>query len=149
MFDTFLPRTLDNSYRGHKAALWLFGLVVAVRIVQSLNVMLNGYSIAVSADGLPLDSYPPAAAQNVVAMFSHISLWRLTFAAFCALVLVRYRTAIPLMFSFLIVNYLGARLLDRFVPTVTAGAPPGPYIGLTLTAMCIIGLLLSLRSRVQ
>jgi hypothetical protein len=78
-------------------------------------------------------------------MFSHISLWRLTFVAFCALVLIRYRTAIPLMFFFLIVNFLCARLLDLYVPTVTAGAPAGPYIGLTLTTLCVVGLLLSLK----
>lgn len=36
MFSQLLPRSLDNRYGGHRLALWIFGLVVAVRIGQSL-----------------------------------------------------------------------------------------------------------------
>ncbi|HYY97586.1 MAG TPA: hypothetical protein VE642_03295, partial [Pyrinomonadaceae bacterium] len=92
MLDILLPRPIDNTFRGYKTALWLFGLVVGVRILQSLAVIFNGYSTAINADGLPLDSYPPAAAQTVVALFALSSLWRLTFCLVCALVLARYRS---------------------------------------------------------
>jgi hypothetical protein len=87
MLDELLPKRLDNQYRGNKLALWLFGLVVALKSVQSLAIVLNGYSTARSADGIPLDSYPPAAAQTVVAVFAQGSLWRLFFCFLCVLVL--------------------------------------------------------------
>ena len=63
MFDKLLPQSIDNSYRGYKAALWLFGLVVGVRIAQSLSVIFNGYGTARDADGIPVDTYTVEAAQ--------------------------------------------------------------------------------------
>ena len=147
MLDKLLPRPIDNTYRGHKVALWLFGLVVGVRILQSLAVIFNGYSTAMGADGLPLDSYPPAAAQTVVALFALSSLWRLTFCSVCALVLARYRSAVPLMLAVLTLNFLAAQLLFWFIPLDRTGTPPGPYVNLAQFALTVIGLVLSLRSR--
>ena len=79
MLGELLPRRMDNEYRGHKLALWLFGLVVAMKSAQSLAIILNGYPTARDADGIPLDSFPPAVAQTVVAVFAQGSLWRLFF----------------------------------------------------------------------
>jgi hypothetical protein len=147
VLDILLPRPIDNTFRGYKTALWLFGLVVGVRILQSLAVIFNGYSTAINADGLPLDSYPPAAAQTVVALFALSSLWRLTFCLVCALVLARYRSAVPLMFAVLMLNFLAAQLLFQFVPLPRTGTPPGPYVNLAQFALTVVGLVLSLRSR--
>jgi hypothetical protein len=147
MFDALLPRAIDNTFRGPRVALWLFGLVVAVRIVQSLAVIFNGYSTAINADGLALDTYPPAAAQTAVALFAQASLWRLTVCAVGVFVLARCRSAVPLMFVLLILNFLAAQLLFWFVPMVRTGTPPGPYVNLTLFALTVIGLVLSLRGR--
>ena len=147
MFDKLLPQPIDNTYRGYKVALWLFGLVVGVRITQSILVIFNGYSTARDADGIPLDTYTPAAAQMVVALFAQASLWRLTFCLLCVLVLVRYRSAIPFMFALLLVNYLAGQLIFQFVPVVRTGTPPGPIVNLIMFALMIIGLALSLRSR--
>jgi hypothetical protein len=147
MLDALLPRSVDNTYRGHKAALWLFGLVVALRTLQSLAVIFNGYSTAINADGLPLDTYPAAAAQTVVALFALSSLWRLTFCSVCVLVLVRYRSAVPLMFLVFTLNFLAAQLLSQFVPLVRTGTPPGPYVNFAQFVLTVVGLALSLRGR--
>jgi hypothetical protein len=40
MFEALLPRHLDNQYRGSRLALWFFGLVVAMKSVQSLAILL-------------------------------------------------------------------------------------------------------------
>src|SRR4051812_1079235 len=106
MFDRLLPQRIDNTYRGYKVALWLFGLVVGVRITQSVFVIFNGYSTAKNADGIPVDTYTPAASQAVVALFAQGALSRLIISLLCVLVLVRYRSAIPFMFVLLLLNYL-------------------------------------------
>ena len=147
MFDKLLPQPIDNTYRGYKAALWLFGLVVAVRITQSLGIIFNGYSTARDADGIPLDTYPPAAAQTAVALFAQASLWRLIFCLLCVLVLVRYRSAIPLMFVLLMLSYLAGLVILQFVPLVRTGTPPGPIVNMIVFALMVIGLALSLRNR--
>ena len=147
MFDKLLPQSLDNTFRGYKAALWLFGLVVGVRIAQSLSVIFNGYGIARSADGIPVETYTPEAARQIVALFAQGSLWRLTFGLLGVLVLVRYRSAVPLMWVLLLLNYLASQLILQFVPLARMGSPPGPYINFGLFALTIVGLMLSLRTR--
>jgi hypothetical protein len=147
LLDKLFPQRIDNTYQGYKAALWLFGLVVGVKIIQSVAVIFNGYSTARDADGIPLDTYAPAAAQTAVALFAQGSLWRLTFSLLCMLVLLRYRSAIPFMFALLLLNYLASHLILQFVPLVRTGTPPGPIVNLIMFALMIIGLTLSLWNR--
>jgi hypothetical protein len=144
MFDQFLPQRIDNEYPGHKLGLWLFGLIVSVKILQSLVVIFNGYTTAKSADGIPLDTYTPAAAQTIVAFFALSAVYRLFIFLLCVLVLVRYRSAIPLMFAVLALNYLAAQLILQFVPIARTGTPPGSFVNLVLFALMIVGLALSL-----
>jgi hypothetical protein len=146
MFARLLPRQLDNAYQGHTAALWLFGFVVGVRIAQSLAVIFNGYGTARDADGIPVGSYAPEAVQQMVALFAQGSLWRLTLGVLCIIVLVRYRSAVPLMFTLLLLNYLGSQLIFQFVPLVRVGTPPGPYVNSGLFALTLAGLMLALRN---
>jgi hypothetical protein len=147
MFHKLLPQPIDNTYRGYKVALWLFGLVVGVTIIQSVFVIFNGYSTIMSADGIPLNTYPPAAAQTIVALWAQRGLSRLIISLLGVLVLVRYRSAIPFMFVLLMLNYLASLLIFQFVPVVRTGTPPGPIVNMIMFALMIIGLALSLRSR--
>ena len=147
MVDKLLPQRIDNTYRGYRVALWLFGLVVGMMTAQSVLVIFNGYSTVMNADGIPLDTYPPAAAQTIVAVFALRSLLRLIIALLCVLVLVRYRSAIPFMFVILVLNFLLTQLILRFIPMVRTGRPPGPIVNLIMFALIVIGLVLSLRSR--
>lgn len=147
MLDALLPLRLDNEYRGSRVALWLFGLVVALKGVQSLAILFNGYPTAMGADGIPLDSFTPVAAQTVVSIFAQASLWRLFFCLVGALVLVRYRRGVPLMFALFALNYLAAQLAFAFVPLPRVGEPVGPLVNLILFVLMLVGLGLSLRRR--
>lgn len=147
MIDRLLPRPIDNAYRGYRAGLWLFGLVVAVKTAQSLAIIFNGYSTARDADGIPFDAYPPAASQNIMALFAQASLWRLTFCVVGLFVLVRYRSAVPLMFLLFSLNYLAGQLIFQFAPLVRTGTPPGPIVNFVVFVLMIVGLALSLWRR--
>jgi hypothetical protein len=147
MFDKLLPKPIDNIYSGSKIALWLFGLVVFVHILQSVVVILNGHSIAQSADGIPLETYPAAAAQTILAIFMVSSLRRLIISLICAVVLFRYRSAVPLMFVVLGLSYLGGQVIFQFVPIVRVGTPPGVVVNLIMFGLTIVGLALSLWRR--
>ena len=142
-----LPPRIDNTYRGRKLALWLFGIVVTVRILQSLVVIFNGHYVVQSADGVPIESFTPPAAQTVVALFALSALSRLFIFLLGVLTLVRYRSVIPFMFAFLIVYYLAGQLLLQFVPIVRVGTPRGPLVNLILFFLLVIGLALSLWNR--
>ena len=83
------PARIDNAYQGSKIALWILALMVAVRTMQSVMILVNGSSIASSADGIPLDTYPAAAAQTIVALFALSAVNRLVISLICVVVLVR------------------------------------------------------------
>src|SRR2546423_12341364 len=144
MLNQLLPLRLDNTYRGRKLALWLFGVVVLIKSIQSVAIIVNGYSIASSADGIPLETYPPAAAQTILAIFAISSLNRLFVALICVVVLVRYRSAIPAMFLLLALTYLAGEIILRFIPIVRVGTPPGPIVNLMMFALMIVGVMLSM-----
>ena len=144
MFNQLLPQPIDNIYRGRKLALWLFMLVVSVKILQCLLVFFNGYSVIMSADGIPLNTFTPESAQTVVAVWALLGFSRLLIYLLCVLVLVRYRAAVPLMFALLILEYLGRELILRFIPLMRTGAPLGPFVNLILFALTIGGIALSL-----
>jgi len=110
-------------------------------------ILVNGYSIAQSADGVPLETYPAAAAQTIVALFALSGVNRLVISLVCVVVLVRYRRAVPLMFLLLLVTYSAGQLVGRVNPIVRVGQPPAAIMNLTLLGLTILGLVLSLWKR--
>jgi hypothetical protein len=147
MFEDMLPRSFDNSYRGQKLALWLYGLLVLMKSVIGLNSIFNGASVMTTADGIALNTYPAAATQNLVALWALLGLAHVVTGVLGVLVLIRYRGMVPLMFGLLLLQHLGGRLIDHFLPIVRTGAPPASAINLVLLALIIVGLGLSLWRR--
>ena len=147
MINQLLPQPIDNTYRGHRLALWLFALLLFMRVSMSVNSIFNASGVASSADGIPLHTYPPAAAATVVSLFELLGLSHLMICLLGIVVLVRYRSMIPFMFSLLLLEHLGKRLILQFTPIVRTGAPPGFYVNLVLLAVMLLGLALSLRRR--
>src|ERR1700737_562520 len=147
MFKLLFPRRFDNTYRGHKLALWFFVLVVVMKVGISLGSIFNGYVAASSADGIPLDTFTPAGAQTVVSLFALLGVSQLIFCLLCILVWVRYRTMIPFMFALLLLEYLSRKLILQFLPIPRTGTPPGSAVNLIILAVMIVGLALSLRAQ--
>src|SRR5258706_77109 len=149
MFDRLLPRSLDNTYHGYRVALWLFGALLLLRITMSVNCIFNGYSVATTADGIPVDSFTPAGWQQVVYLFAAWGLAHLVISLIGVLALIRYRSAIPFMFLLLLIELLSRKLIGHYIPTVSSAAAPAPYVNLSLLALIVSGLAHSLSPRKQ
>ena len=147
MFNRLFPQQIDNTYHGYKLALWLFALLVFIKVAMSLNSIFNGYFVASSADGIPLDTFTPTAAQTVVSMFAAWGLAQLTICLLCVLVLARYRAFVPFMFTLLLLEHLLRRLIFLVMPIARTGSYAGFYVNLALIALLVVGLALSLWSR--
>jgi len=147
MLETLLPRHADNTMRGSRIALWLFGLVVLLRLVIGLNSIFNTREVASGADGIPLDTFTPAAAQTAETLFALLGLGHLTLAVLGLLVLVRYRALVPLMFVLLLLQQLGRILILHFRPHAGALTPSGSAVTYVLLAAMALGLALSLWTR--
>lgn len=147
MIERLLPRVVDNAYDGRRLALWLLGLVLAVKTAQGVSVILDPYSLLSGADGVPVATFPPAAAGAVAALFAISGFSRLLLCLLGVGVLLRYRRAAPLMFGLLMLDYIGRELVLRLYPLGRVGNPVGPRVNLALFLLSLAGLALSLWSR--
>lgn len=144
MLSPILPRTLDNSYHGHRAGLWLFGTVVLMKTAIALGTIFNGRAAAGRADGIPLEQFGEAGAQAVVALFAIWGLAQLAMSVFGVLTLTRYRALVPFMFMLLLSEHVVRRALLMLKPIATSGAHPGSWINLAIVILMVVGLALSL-----
>jgi len=137
MFDRLLPPRADHSYRGHSLALWLFALVVLVKTSIGLGTIFNGRNAAISADGIPLDTFTPAGAQAFVSLFAAWGLAQAIIGLLCVVVL----------YSLLLLEHLARKFMFIAMPVARTGEAPGFFINLALVALMVAGLLLSLRTQ--
>ncbi|HEY0591657.1 MAG TPA: hypothetical protein VGF40_07810 [Thermoanaerobaculia bacterium] len=147
MLENFLPSTADNTYRGRKLALWIMGAVVLMKVTMSVNSIVNGRFVAQKADGLPLDSYPAAAARTILALVALWAFAHLILSLLGVVALVRYRSLVPFVFALILIEHLGRKLIIQLIPVARSVSAPASAINLVLIALRIAGLALSLWSR--
>lgn len=150
MLDRIFPGQFDNRYRGHRLAVWLFAAVVVMELGMGANSIINPRTVAIEADGIPLDRYGAGGADAVIALFAIAGLFRVLLALQGVVVLVRYRAMIPLMYLLLLILHLGSKALLAVHPIEKAEvstAPLGSAFVLALMVMLLIGLVLSIVHR--
>ena len=147
MLRRLFPQRIDNTYRGHRLALWLFALLVLMKGGIGLGTIFNGRSAAISADGIPLDTFTPAGEQAFVSIFAAWGLSQLMLNLIGLLVLVRYRAMVPFMFALLLLEHLSRRLIFWILPIARTETPPGVFVNVLFVVVMIVGLVLSLRSQ--
>jgi len=144
MLGRLFPRQVDNRFDGHRAALWLLGLVIALKLIMSANSILNTEAI-VTGDGIPLDSFGAAAAREVLTLFALMALGQLALALVALTVLVRYRALVPLICALMLAERLAGRLIIQTHAEAAVGAPPIVWImAIALPTLLGLALLLSL-----
>lgn len=146
MLHRLLPKQVDNDYRGNLLAVWAFVPICAVTIVRSLIHMFRSDGGAQSIATIPLDSYPPQAANAVVTIFALWGLSQLLLGLLYLVVLIRYRALIPLMYLTLIAEYLGRIGLGAWKPLETLETPPGASMSLIMVVLAATMLALALRA---
>ena len=147
MLETLFPRTADNRYPGKRLGLWLFALM-PLKIAMGLNVMLNAPEVARSADGVPVDTFGAPAAAAFSFVFAAWGLCQLVLGLLSLVVLLRYRSLVPLAFMALLAEQLGRMLLRLHWPVERIATAPGTAINIGITAVMLVGFGLSLwRSR--
>ena len=147
MLPRLFPARVDNKYRGHPIGLWLFVPIALIKLSQSLTHLLKHDGGAQSISTIPLDAYPPSAAQNVVGMFARLGLEQLLLASIFLLVLLRYRALIPLMYLLMVAHFAGGKIVAQYKPLALAGTSGVSTPFLVIAILSVIGLILSLIGR--
>lgn len=145
MWSRLFPENLDNDYRGHPLALWLFYPITLVTIGRSLVHIFTADGGAQSIATIPLDAMTPNGSAAVVTMFALWGLSQLLFGLLYVVVLWRYRALLPLMYLFLLVEYVGRFAIGHWKPIVTVETPPGATGNYVFMVVGLVMLVLSLR----
>jgi hypothetical protein len=149
------PKQFDNDYRGYWVAVVLFVVVVALRVVQAVDVIVITEMVMKGADGIRIERFDPEAAQTAKALFSLLGVQGFILPILCFIALLRYRSMIPLMFVILLLQSLAGRIMITLRPVsmtpneaeVFMGISIGLAFSLAVWAMTILGLVLSLKDR--
>lgn len=146
--NAILPGRVDNDFAGLRPALWLLGLLIALKLVMSLNSIFNTASVAAGADGIPLDSFGPAAAREVLLLFALVALGQLFLTLIALTALIRYRALVPFIYLVLLSEHLARRLIARSYALPGAESTAiALSVNYALLALLALGLLLSLIPR--
>ncbi len=138
------PQTLDNSYRGNKLPQYFLYLLTIVTIGRSLAHMFLEDGGAQSIATIPLDNYSVEASGVVIHIFAEWGLTQLLFGVLYAIVLWRYKSLIPLMYLFILIEYTGRLLLTMYKPIILEGTAPGSVGNYIMIPLALIMLVLSL-----
>lgn len=149
LIEKLIPREANNDYRGSPIAFYVFCVLSTIMLGRSLihffkdDSGVNSIATIVTFSGVPDPN-------QVVYMFS--SLWgsqQLIMVMLYAIVLLRYRNLLPLMYAVLIVEVVFRVIVGTIHPLTEdyfARTPPGKIANLPLLLLSATMLFLSLRS---
>lgn len=149
------PARVDNAFAGHPLAYWFLAPPLILKLLMGFNVAglnpwISSRHILKSADGVPVDTYPPELATLVVFLFASWGYGLLILAALCLVAVVRYRALLPLMILALLAEQAGRMVLSaRYftAPVAEGGVSPSALINWGLAAFLAIAFILSLAPR--
>jgi hypothetical protein len=148
MLSRLFPKQIDNNYRGHVLAIWLFIPIALMNITIAVCAIVLPDGGAQSPDGVPLNTFSAGAAQTVIGVVALIGLAKLLLGLLFILALLRYRAMIPLMYLLLVTDYIGHKWLGLVKPIMhVAGTSTGTIVLVSLFAASVIGLILSLSGK--
>jgi hypothetical protein len=143
VLETLLPTKVDNTLRGSKWPLYLFILVAAIGLVRSCIHIFSPDGGAGSIAGMNMNV---TGANEVIFAFALWGAEQLIYALIQWVVILRYRSLVPLMWGVQLLETLGRMLVGRIKPVTFAHTPPGAYQNYIYLALAIAMLALALWS---
>ncbi len=147
MFERIFPARIDNRFRGHPLALWIFVPIALMKIARSLLHIFAADGGAQSISTMPLDAYPAGAAQNIIGLFARMGLDQFMLGLLLLVVLLRYRAMIPLMYLLIVAQFIAEKGIVQMKPLSLAGTSGANAPALVVALLSVIGLILSLTGR--
>lgn len=141
IYSKLLPTKITNQYSGNKIALYFFVAIVSITIVRSLIHIFSFDGGSQSIAGFPLDNFPQEAGSIIILMFCLWGISQLIIGIIYLIVLIRYKSLLPLMYVLLFIEYT-SRLLAGFLKhassTHLVPGVVGDYIMIPLTLLMFI-----------
>ena len=147
MLGLLFPPVIDNRFRGQWAGYWLLAPVLFLKLGVAFGSLLAPAN-ANKADAIDLSRFSAAALRDETTSTALLGLLHLAIGLMGVLAMVRYRAMVPLIFLWLIAEFLGRRLVLTIYPIDrVAGPSSGSILNLVLVSLMVLGLALSLWPR--
>ena len=147
MLGLLFPRVIDNRFRGRWLGYWLLAPVLFLKIGIAFASILTPRA-ANNADAIDLSTYSKAALRDAMTSTALLGLLHLCIGLFCLFAMIRYRAMVPLIYLWLLAEFLGRRIVFALYPMErTPGLSSGSIVNLGLLAMMALGLALSVWPR--
>jgi len=143
MLEILLPAKAGNAVRGSWIPFYGLFLIAAVGTVRSLIHIFSTDGGAGSIAGMDL---AVTGASEVIFAFALWGSEQLIYALLQWIVILRYRSLIPLMWVVQLLEILGRMLVGRIKPVTFAHTPPGAYGNYIILALSALMLALCLWS---
>lgn len=141
-----LPARADNTIRGWKLPFYAFILIATIGTVRSFIHLLSPDGGAGSIAGMDLSV---AGASGIIFTFAQWGGTQLIYALIQWLVILRYRSLVPLMWAVQLLETLLRVLAGNLKPIVLSLLPPGAIGNYIYIPLAIIMLALSLWSGIR
>jgi len=147
MLGLLFPRVIDNRFRGQWLGYWLLAPVLLLKFGIALASILTPHR-ANKADAIDVSTYSQAALSDAATSTALLGLLHLCIGLIGLLAMIRYRAMVPLVFLWLVVEFLGRRAILALYPIERVPGPSsGSTVNLVLIAMLVVGLALSVWPR--
>lgn len=142
-----LPDKITNDFKASKILIYIFSLITLVTIVRSLIHIFAIDGGAQSIAGFPIDTYSQEASKVVVLIFSVWGLSQLLMGILYLIVLLKYKSLIPLMYLFLFIEYAGRLLLGIYKSAESTHVVPGSVANYLMIPISLVLFILCLRQK--
>ena len=147
MLGLILPPVIDNRFRGQWVGFWLLAPVLIVKLGIGVSSIVAPHNANV-ADAIDTSTYSPAALRDLASSTALLGLLHLAIGLFCVVAMIRYRALVPLIYVWLLLEFLARRaVLSAYPIDRTPGTASGSIVNLVLMAMMALGLALSIWPR--
>ena len=136
------PEQIDNNFSGHIIAQHIFIFLTLLTLARSLVHMFftDGGAGSIASFDISVQG-----GSNIVSIFYLWGLSQLIIGIIYILVILRYKSLIPLMYILFVFEYVGRLLVTYYKPLETLATPPGEVGNIIFVPLGLIMLYLSLR----
>ena len=138
-----IPKTIENKIPSNKFVYYFCWLLIGFNLFSSLEHIFSKDGGAESISGIPLSSYSPEAANNIVSMFAQWGFSQLVLACILLMVVLKIRELIPLMLLIIALENIFRAGIGFYKPLIISADPPGalsPLIGLVTLIFFLISI---------
>lgn len=143
ILETLLPVQADNTIRGSKIPFYFFILLAIIGTVRSCVHIFSPDGGAGSIAGMDLTV---SGANEVIFAFALWGAEQLIYVLVQWIVILRYRSLVPLMWGVQFLETLGRMLIGQLKPITFSHTPPGAYQNYIYLVLALLMLALAMWS---